>query len=111
MSERIIVQLSTNRMVLDRYPVASKTTVWNFVTPKNWQVGDVIIMRFHLNPYDVDDVTVDGKLVVTVAPEPPNGWKHEFYKLYNTRTKDEISVDYDSVEAFQQLEKDYRQKK
>jgi hypothetical protein len=108
MSQRLIAELSSNKMVLDRHPIARKKTVWNFVTPKNWRVGDVIIMEIHLNPYEVDDVTPDGKLVITVPPEPPNGWKHEFYKLYNTRTKDQIYVDFDSSEAFERLEKDYR---
>jgi hypothetical protein len=110
MSQRVITELSGNKMVLDRYPVTGKKSVWNFVTPTNWRVGDVVVMAIHMNPYDVDDVNlVDGKIVVSVPPEPPNGWRREFYRIRNTRTNDEISVDFDSVGGFDQLEKEYRQ--
>jgi hypothetical protein len=109
MSKRVITELSVNKMVLDRHPVAGKKTVFNFVTPKDWRVGDTVVMNIRVNPYDWE--FVNGKLVVSIAPEPPNEWKREFYTLYNDRTKDRVTVDFDSVEGFEKLEKDYRQKK
>jgi hypothetical protein len=98
-AELTVVERSTNRMVLAK--ASGQKTVWNFVTPTNWQVGDGVIMQINRSPHDLN--WVNGQLVVVRPPEPPNGWEREFYSLYNTRTRDRIKVDFDSVEGFETL--------
>ena len=51
-----------------------------------------------------DQRDVNGQLVVIRPPEPPNEWKREFYSLFNHRTKDKITVDFEWVEGFDRLE-------
>ena len=98
-----ISEISKNRMVLDRLPLERKT-VLNFVTPSNWQVNDTVAMQINRSPYEVR--IEDGKMIAKLPPEPPNEWKREFYSLFNKRTKDWITVDFDSVEGFEKLEAD-----
>jgi hypothetical protein len=95
-----ISEISTNKMVLDRVGVKRKT-VLSFVTPSNWEVLDEVAMQANISPYDVR--VEDDKLIVNVSPEPPNEWKRAFYFLLNKRTKDWVTVDFDSVEGFEQL--------
>lgn len=99
MSQRVISELSPNKMVLD---LSGQRTVLNFVTPKNWCKGDKVTMQINRSPYDLD--FVNGQLVVVRPPEPPNEWKREFYCLYNHRTKDTITVDFEWVEGFDRLQ-------
>lgn len=75
----------------------------DFVTPKNWVVGDDIIMQINRSPHDIE--YIDGKLVLIRPPEPPNGWEREFYSLHNKRTKDWVTVDFDQVEGFENLKR------
>lgn len=96
----VLSELSARRMVLDR-PAMQRTTVLNFVTPKNWQVGDTVAMQINRDPNCIR--LQDGKFVVELPPEPANGWEREFYTLYNTRTGDRITVDFDWVEGFEEL--------
>lgn len=99
MSQRVISELSPNKMVLD---LSGQRTVLNFVTPKNWRKGDKVTMQINRSPYDLD--FVNGQLVVVRPPEPTNEWKREFYSLYNHRTKDTITVDFEWVEGFDRLQ-------
>jgi hypothetical protein len=94
-----ISEISANRMVLDRVG-AKRKTVLNFVTLSNWQVGDEVAMQANISPYDVR--VEDGKLIVNLPPEPANEWKRAFYNLLNKRTKDWVTVDFDSVEGFEE---------
>lgn len=100
MSRRSVSELSTNRMVLKEG--SGRETVFNFVTPRNWKVGDSVIMQINRSPYDLD--FVNGQIVVVRPPEPPNEWKREFYSLYNERTKDRATVDFEWVEGFEKLQ-------
>jgi hypothetical protein len=109
MSHRVITALSTNKMVLDCHPIAGNKIVFNFVTPKDWRVGDIVHMSIRIDPHDWD--FVNGQLVISIVPEPPNEWKREFYTLYNNRTKDRVTIDFESAEGFEKFEKDHRQKK
>lgn len=99
MSQRVISELSPNRMVLDR---SGQRTALNFVTPTNWREGDAVTMQINRSPYDLD--FLNGQLVVIRPAEPPNEWKREFYSLYNHRTKDTITVDFEWVEGFDRLQ-------
>ncbi len=98
MSDRLISELSRGRMVLD---LSGQKTVLNFVTPDNWRVNDTVTMQINRSPYDLD--FLNGQLVVVRPAEPPNGWNREFYSLYNHRTKDRVTVDFECVEGFEKL--------
>ena len=98
--DHVIIELSTNKMVLDRSTLHRKTT-FNFLTPANWRVGDGIAMQINRSPYYVR--WVNRKFVIGLPPEPPHGWAKEFYTLYNARTKDRVTIDFDCVEGFDKL--------
>ena len=100
MSRRSVSELSTNRMVLKEG--SGRETVFNFVTPTNWKVGDSVIMQINRSPHDLE--FVNGQIVLIRPPEPPNEWKREFYSLYNARTKDRVTVDFECVEGFEKLQ-------
>ncbi len=103
----ILSELSTNQMTLDR-PTMRRKAFLNFVTPTNWQVGDTVAMQINRPPYDVR--LDNGRFVVELPPEPIHGWEREFYTLYNTRTKDRITVDFDTVKGFEELAAEARKK-
>jgi hypothetical protein len=75
---------------------SGRKTALNFVTPTHWQIGDTVLMQINRNPYDLQ--YENGVLVVLTPPEPPNGWMREFYSLFNERTRDTITFDFDSVD-------------
>lgn len=107
MSDQIIAEISRNRMVLKRAVSGMPMPPFNFVTPPEWRVGDQIKMYIKTNPYDVS-YDEKGELVVETPPEPNNEWKREFYILRNLRTKDFVTVDFEWVEGFEELEAKYR---
>ena len=81
---------------------SGRETVFNFVTPKNWHIGDTVIMQINRSLHDLD--FVNGQIVLVRPPEPPNGWKRQSYSLYNERTKDRVTVDFEWVEGFEKLQ-------
>lgn len=103
----VISELSTNKMVLDR-PAMQRKTVLNFLTPSNWQLGDAVAMQINRSPHNIR--LENSKFVVELPPEPADGWEREFYTLYNARTKDRITIDFDSVEGFEKLAEEAKQK-
>jgi hypothetical protein len=107
MSDQTIVEISANRLVLARAVSDTRMPAFTFVTPKNWRVGDPIIMQINRSPHEIsyDD---NGNVVATIPKEPHNEWKREFYVLQNLRTKDSVTVDFDWVDGFDKLEAEYR---
>src|SRR5271156_1028079 len=109
MSEQIIVEISANRLALARAVSGTRMPAFTFVTPQNWRVDDPFNMQINRSSHEIsyDD---KGNIVLVIPKEPLNEWKREFYILRNLRTKDSVTVDFDSVEGFDTLEAEYRNK-